>query len=78
MRDSAGARASSGATRSWVSRRLTPLRPAFFPFAVAATAILAVNNLLLALKLWPAGHVIIPSVALCLLVVATVLWLRSS
>ncbi len=52
------------------------MRPAFFPFAVGATAILAVNNLLLALKVWPAGHVILPIIALASLVVSMVLWLR--
>jgi hypothetical protein len=37
---------------------------------------LAVNNLLTALKLWPLGHLIIPSVALALLAIAVGLWLR--
>jgi len=49
------------------------MRPAFFPFAGAATAILAVNSLLLYLRVWPAGHLIIPVAALVLLAVAVVL-----
>ena len=39
-------------------------------------AMLAVNNLLIALNLWPLGHLIIPSVALVLLAIAVGLWLR--
>ena len=54
------------------------MRPAFFPFAVAATAILAVNNLLVATMTWPLGHLIIPIVALVLLAVAVTLWVRST
>jgi len=54
------------------------VRPAFFPFAVAATAILAVNSLLLYLRVWPAGHLIIPAAALVLLAVAVVLWVRAT
>ncbi len=52
------------------------MRPAFFPFAIGATAILAVNNLLIALEIWPLGHLVIPIVALALLAVALVLWVR--
>ena len=61
-------------------RRVTlkGVRPAFFPFAVAATAILAVNSLLLYLRVWPAGHLIIPVAALVLLAVAVVLWVRAT
>ena|SRR5829696_3618900 len=55
------------------ARYVEGVRPAFFPFAVAATAILAVNSLLLYLRVWPAGHLIIPVAALVLLAVAVVL-----
>ncbi len=54
------------------------MRPAFFPFAVGATAILGINNLLLALKVWPAGHILLPIIALGLLAAAIMLWLRST
>jgi hypothetical protein len=53
------------------------LRPGFFPFAVAATAVLALNNLLAALGLWSLGRIAIPIAALGLLAVALVLWWRA-
>jgi hypothetical protein len=37
-----------------------------------------VNSLLLYLRVWPAGHLIIPVAALVLLAVAVVLWLRAT
>lgn len=53
------------------------MRPQFFPFAVAATAILAVNALLFALGV-PYGHVAMPIVALGLLLIAVVLWIKGT
>ncbi len=54
------------------------VRPSFAPFAIAATAILAVNNLLVTLKLWPTVRLVIPLAALALLAVAIVLWWRGA
>jgi hypothetical protein len=54
------------------------LRPAFFPFAVWATALLAVNNLLVRLNLWPEARLVIPIVALALLGVGLTLWWRGT
>ncbi|HEV2771969.1 MAG TPA: hypothetical protein VGV57_03965 [Thermoleophilaceae bacterium] len=67
-------RARSRRSRTYSGR----VRPAFAPFAIGATAILAVNNLLIGLRLWPTVRLIVPVVALVLLLVAVTLWWRAT